>query len=351
MVCYGYRSCQNCTQIAISDDESPVICDGGMSCGFSVGIDLDDKLYCGGTRSCYHTTIDDINDQLWCHGTASCLQSDMEPDDDVYCLADQSCKDTLIAGGDVMYGYGAYSMYNSIVDSESTSDISVRLYGYMSGYNLTYICQSGATCALECAPDACLGTNFICNDGVSVCDVNVTQLIAFGGSLNGVGLSGDGLNFTDITGIDIAPIARDNDIICSSGNAGVGVCENDASCEGSVSIDGYQTLCCSGNDACRDATSIIVDNDVICNGHSGCRSIGMITAGDKVLCTASSACEESTILNASMTICSGYEGCYLSTIMNVDKLICTGYQSCDFVKVFGVSLIYLAGIYYICFSS
>ena len=86
VVCYGYRSCQNCSQIAVSDSDSPVLCDGGMSCGFTIGIDLDDKLFCGGTRSCFKTEIDDVNDQLWCHGTASCLESVMEPDDDVYCL-------------------------------------------------------------------------------------------------------------------------------------------------------------------------------------------------------------------------------------------------------------------------
>ena len=39
-------------------------------------------------------------------------------------------------------------------------------------------------------PEIRFGTNFIGNDGVSVCDVNVTQLIVFGGSSNGFGLPG-----------------------------------------------------------------------------------------------------------------------------------------------------------------
>ena len=129
--CWGYKSCQN-AYISVPYIE----CSAAYSC-FSaqlIAATTDDNILCFGANSCQNSDMIQVALSLDCGGINSCSNTTMTrnknstltPDSfsSVYCSADRSCDNTSImsASGMKIYGYGAHSLENAIIDVTSADN-------------------------------------------------------------------------------------------------------------------------------------------------------------------------------------------------------------------------------------
>eukprot|EP01084_Bolivina_argentea_P195814 335818_1 len=133
-----------------------VYCYGSHSCLNAQAI-ITEQPYCFGSNSCKNNNISATFD-VECYGYNSCESTYIDYGNTVYCYSDKSCIDTDYnkRAGESIYGYGSYSVMNTILGFNHSGIFTYNLYGYYSGYNTTIYCTDGSICTINCYGNACL---------------------------------------------------------------------------------------------------------------------------------------------------------------------------------------------------
>eukprot|EP01084_Bolivina_argentea_P148518 259632_1 len=154
----GYKSLYG-SNTSITNYQRMISCEGAFACAqISFINNTQSGVYCRGSWSC--ANIDGLSyinaKYVYCYGSNSCENSNVISNAQVDCLGSQSCIYTNISAPSVS-AYGAYSLYESIIDSELVPNniLTVELKGYQSGFGATIICRAGDICDIYCHNNGC----------------------------------------------------------------------------------------------------------------------------------------------------------------------------------------------------
>lgn len=324
---------------------------GSFSCINVPLIVANSVVHCRGFHSCRGSTIQNDATVL-CYAASSCAETTIKEETYygstvygvfIYCYGKFSCAKANISGNDDIQATGSYSLYGSTVYSNGT-DIDVDISGYFAGYNLTIVCSSGDSCAVECFDNACVETYFYCDDSVSTCTVDcnstsgscpyqisstasITQL----SSWMDVAANEEDKNCNNSLATDCSEW-KTNAACYNNGTLtetdGSICCRGELSCGGdtSMAVSGTNnSIWCDGEEGCYDGTyfkTLSSKYDIYCGGMRSCTQNYLIAIND-IHCGALTACLQSTIKNAQNLYCDSYYACQSTTIINVTNIYST----------------------------
>ena len=404
--CSGYKSCFNNELIGTSYF---MRCGGSYSCNKNGIIRMSkfregSEIICQGDRSCANTTIYSTQN-VNCRGFKSCSNTNIIGNHnntnnvDLWCQSSHACSNSNISGITTIYPKGSYTLLNSFVSSKNTFGNSTNIAfggGYLMGYNVTFKCEIGHTCSIDCRGNSCLGTYFDCNNSLSTCivDCNETEYrycpkgsyynsnnSAYNNN-NLIALRNDS-DFFEYLYDDIDSIYSDDDCynqLCDaydnseSSLENVYICDDYQQCNGTdmtVHNRNNSLICCRGRSSCPMLENIMTfkNNDnvnVICSGLSGCENARLqIEINDSysgsnnknnnnnnnvIICSGGYSCYTTTFLSSiSMynsrhvkIYCIGGWSCWNGVMSDIDALYCGSFESCKNVMINGISNLYLA---------
>ena len=201
--CWDAFSCSEGTVIEKGDLEGALECSGSWSCLKSnvtnidlIGNSTDRETECSGLRACQEATsvsvlnriagnemnaeidgylglawaskvkvvytLEDSYDygELECAAEGACIGVSLISEAyQISCGGLRSCNDIEEAYvGRYLEAYGSFDLMNSVFYSNPSNDgdtVYVELYGFFSGYDGTFYCESGHTCDVECGINGC----------------------------------------------------------------------------------------------------------------------------------------------------------------------------------------------------
>ena len=379
--CDGYGSC---SQTIIKNDAKRVYCNGRSSCQNSVSFGGNPEY--GGRITGYlglafSKTVNMSGSSFICYGEGSCIDIVDVNVPTFDCYGVSSCIDNVNPNNNMkrVNGLAMYSTKNSMFSIANTEDTSnIFMYGYYSGYNMTYVCESGKTCNLKCGVNGCKGLNFICNNRTSVCnvmaqgyegencdDINVacpniydTINSSYVNSNNDDDNNSYNDTRMDIISVDVGEgyllslfdKEYKNDIFGSSSECNISC--NDASGSSTQNcsslIDEYDgdtdtyTLCCNAESSCG-SMGINKFKNVKCDAAYGCSGATISNISNFIESRADSGIENGGIFHFNSFLVTSYLGCAGCNISNGYYLGCFGYLSCDNSRVSNVEIIVASG--------
>ena len=124
------------------------------------------ELVCRGHCDCLLTQINATSQKFVakCDGLSSCAYSKIN-----WSPTNNTLSNLIVTGN------GALSLYNSyLITNGDGSNVTITLSGFLAGYGLTILCQTGDQCIINCdSAHACYNTTLICDsDSDGICTVN-----------------------------------------------------------------------------------------------------------------------------------------------------------------------------------
>eukprot|EP01084_Bolivina_argentea_P312576 541156_1 len=287
-------------------------------------------LLCDGTFSCAKCSNINVQSQCSALGSNAAAGSTIMSSN-ILCYGDQSCSGSTISAAQNINQYrgGAYSLINSIIDSNGISGntLSIKLAGYFESFGSTLICRDNHICNIDCLGiTSCAGMQLICMP-TSTCNI-----VPFNDPNQAV-LLPNTTNYDIDLIINSSQIAELNDVRC---NNNLNTITYDANTEfrNGQSLSTNSTICCRGSRSCKSTSTrtievIGIDQFITCSGHDSCSQAetNLINYNGSIYCTASDACTQS-VISAKTLYCLGDMSCQQSNIQVVSNLYCTARRSC-----------------------
>eukprot|EP01084_Bolivina_argentea_P085565 154652_1 len=153
-----YRQHQGGDIVVNVDTQMQVCCRGSDSCTYvdkiRVSSTTQHSIICSGSQACEiaDTIITNNNSPVFCEGEMSCQGIDIITTNDVYCLSEYACENTDIFKAKNVFCAGKYSCDGKVVSNGT--DVTVYLLGYGSyvklycgdADNCTVVCGAKSTC-------------------------------------------------------------------------------------------------------------------------------------------------------------------------------------------------------------
>eukprot|EP01083_Nonionella_stella_P304629 1059493_1 len=301
-------------------------CHGAFSCYNTQSIVFASELKCYGIHSCSnhhpqkgYITNDQTAGRMWCGGANSCSSTVIQQTTGTFtllCTAFLSCTNSYFSGIFEINARGAYSLYNSVIDSNG-SNTNITLGGYNAGFHSQILCQSTDVCHIHCPQSGCTALH-----------INCTGHCVF--------ISENPYNITH----DIDPLfdylesitAQNND---QCNNQSVSITHDNAPFTNEKD-NGSHRICCRGELSCAaeyvehtserqqlivsakesfESSSLNVIGDLFCSGAHSSRFSLINRVARNSYCVGTSSCKEITInlIEGNMS-CFGHKSCQLSTI-------------------------------------
>ena len=329
--CFGYKSCDNVQELIV--DQATLQCDGSASCA-NVG-----SIYVRGYSYSY----------------------------EVLCYGDFSCANSVFQDTQVIWGYGAYSLYNTYFNfSETRTNVSIWYSGSYSGVNSSVICNSNGVinCQINCDSNACDGVKLLCHPQIGNCSEftlrcwschqdklpsyylyysNNNTMIPFD-------IKNDS-NSKDKHGIfKYYQISENRNVQCDSQSSYVyddyNMSLNEAETQ---NPDDNSVICFRGYyTGIFDTISTLGDeSDVVCSGQGSCygAAINVNGYGSNVFCLGNNGCIYSTVINGTndknnTLYCGGKNSCRATDIYNFEHVYITGASACANCDIYGSRNVY-----------
>ena len=375
------------TEIETSDLE------GYATLGIYNGGSLEITKYadCHGDYSCARTEYVNITSWSKCYGAGSCSYNNYFTCD---CSYDWLVTNGAFSSGNShiyntspIYADGAFTLMNSVVDSKGAdvSSLSMYLYGFGSGYNVSIVCREGDICTMRCYGYACFGTIVVCQTN-STCDTRCDSSQAMYCPF----VINDDYNLThdELFAIGWNEYANNSmalEILLWYSKLVDIMDEYDWKCNLNTSIrydiyntsahdnypNGTRTLvienttnnelnfvCCRGYRSCAPGggssytslSSISTYGTIYCGGYTACSngaSDGIIMEGKSlnanVMCSGYIACVNTIINTTGNVTCGGHSSCIGFELHNANALFCSASRACNDGIIYGVSNIYMMG--------
>ena len=325
--CDGYYSCSDSEQVLSS---TRTRCSGGSSCSNSQFVFTLEYLDCRGGASCTNINRISSYEEIYCIAFHSCANSVLHaPNSSVYCDGEYGCDSSVIIYGiEEVIARSAFGLTNAIINyknktgigSQYTSiqNITVKLYGYLAGYNTTIYCNQGDRCEIECFGNGCVGTVLICSNEAVLCQVDCLNSTSSDcATIINVNTSSWDIMANETVLLSLSDIEVDYDLLLLYPNIqNYDLNLTNSNGNGIGSVEFYERM----NDRCRNVNR---SNTKSCQDSNDCAHTSIDRSnknGENLLCcTGEDGCQESRI--------------YLNSINNYNhQTVCIGYESCEYTQ-------------------
>ena len=389
--CLGSRSCQNVSSF-YGNIANPAVLSGHLAAAWSdnIRVELDaNGLWCYGEGACYNVNNMSVEaGYLDCPGLYSCANSVTS------LVSTSNGRGLLSLQSSVIYSGGI-----ALTTATGSSDSTARYRGFFSGFNGSFICESGNDCAVECEGNGCENLDYICQTGATCsvdCNDDIGIVCPNGWENNGNNYTGnfDGYSssrsvnyyyleqlFDDFDGYSLisdsttsiynTPIystdCGGSDAITYNSstvttNGGSFICADADICVGvSFKLFGNDSgNICMLSDNGGQQTTIEIENDeidgtnkIFCDGYYGCRQTNIVgsestrnnsNSGDIIVYARGRwSMVEANVTNFTKVFATGAGAARYSTFMDGRYIGCFGDSACQSVVINKVSKIYGAG--------
>ena len=287
------------------------------------------ETLCTGDSSC--SQIKQFNTvNLDCHSMNSCSHIENLKATTLLCDGELSCSYSTITQTPNMYGLGAYSMMNANISSGGI-DVQLLLQGYYAGFNATFTCSSGDSCAITCQGNGCRYLKTISQSGSTLsvtCDDSDSTYCPINSSVES---------------------SIPNDIPWYFDHSELSN-EMDEICENAINNDSINHIVYEDY---RSGTSISItsdDNiDVICGrGHETFIGISDLVSNDYIICNGAASCPQVEFIKTHILYCATHWGCHNivtgTGIVNVTGIVyCLASDTCNTQNFYNSEIMYVGG--------
>eukprot|EP01083_Nonionella_stella_P129277 392188_1 len=323
----GYKSAFGPTTTISTADT--IWCFGAFSCNSISSATSTNNIACLGSNACVN--VNPLTANSWtCRASHSCTHSTFigtAIDSNIFCAGFKSCAYSRFSGIQTIEAYGAYTFYNSTIDSLNTLGPLVASFsGYHAGLSAKLTCQSGDTCTINCYGNGCYMLYVHCPGS---CTINTPT----GDSIAPINYA------TDLqTNLEYEPQQNtvDNDNACNEAGA-VTYDDNNEHFNGTdLHINSAVSLCCRGEHSCGHITAASrVVSTIVCSGEGSCQGSQYTTQGGDIYCEAKDSCRTSLLSTTADVYCLGRRGCGSApaTIQNALHVYCMGFWACNSASI------------------
>ena len=118
-------------------------------------------LSCFGDSSCIH--VRNFTNNEIPSADVNSLQYSTVTANTVDCATFFSCANSIFQSITFINARGPHSLNNAIITSGNANLTTLRMEGYFTGVNATFICQKGHFCFIDCYGTGCYGLNLLCS--------------------------------------------------------------------------------------------------------------------------------------------------------------------------------------------